>query len=171
MLHIAFPCWPVRDRLSRWLGRTFLRVNCDERTETTAWRLRDTKRLLDRSFRAKQQMALRFAGAFAPKSSFALWLRNRIFNLMRISGLQTSPPGAISRIGLHYRITEARHSTLRKPVKSGWRRWGRRPLVSPSRTLAGPPLERCPAPNPTSGQGVFYSANRRESRQFVGLLM
>ncbi len=50
MLHIAFPCWPVRDRLSRWLGRTFLRVNCDERTETTAWRLRDTKRLLDRSF-------------------------------------------------------------------------------------------------------------------------
>ncbi len=34
--------------------------------------------------RAKQQMALRFAGAFAPKSSFALWLRNRIFNLMRI---------------------------------------------------------------------------------------
>jgi len=34
--------------------------------------------------RAKQEAALRFAGIFAPKSKFKLWLRNRIFNLMHI---------------------------------------------------------------------------------------
>jgi 2-polyprenyl-6-methoxyphenol hydroxylase-like FAD-dependent oxidoreductase len=34
--------------------------------------------------RAKQRAALRFAGAFAPKSQFGLWLRNRVLNLMRI---------------------------------------------------------------------------------------
>ena len=33
---------------------------------------------------AKQKAALRFAGAFAPKSKFGLFLRNRIFNLMAI---------------------------------------------------------------------------------------
>jgi 2-polyprenyl-6-methoxyphenol hydroxylase-like FAD-dependent oxidoreductase len=33
---------------------------------------------------AKQQAALRFAGAFAPKSKFRLWLRNRILNLLRV---------------------------------------------------------------------------------------
>ncbi len=32
----------------------------------------------------KQKAALRFAGAFAPKSKFAMFLRNRIFNLMAI---------------------------------------------------------------------------------------
>jgi 2-polyprenyl-6-methoxyphenol hydroxylase-like FAD-dependent oxidoreductase len=32
----------------------------------------------------KQQAALRFAGAFAPKSNFSLFLRNRIFNLLAI---------------------------------------------------------------------------------------
>jgi 2-polyprenyl-6-methoxyphenol hydroxylase-like FAD-dependent oxidoreductase len=32
----------------------------------------------------KQKAALRFAGAFAPKSKFGLFLRNRIFNLMAI---------------------------------------------------------------------------------------
>ena len=32
----------------------------------------------------KQKAALRFAGTFAPKSSFALFLRNRLFNLMAI---------------------------------------------------------------------------------------
>ena len=36
------------------------------------------------SFSAKQKAALRFAGAFAPKSKFGLFLRNRIFNLMAI---------------------------------------------------------------------------------------
>jgi 2-polyprenyl-6-methoxyphenol hydroxylase-like FAD-dependent oxidoreductase len=34
--------------------------------------------------RAKQEMALRFAGAFAPKSKFRLWLRNRILNLLGV---------------------------------------------------------------------------------------
>ena len=34
--------------------------------------------------RAKQQAALRFAGTFAPKSKFRIWLRNRIFNLLRV---------------------------------------------------------------------------------------
>jgi 2-polyprenyl-6-methoxyphenol hydroxylase-like FAD-dependent oxidoreductase len=33
---------------------------------------------------SKQDSAQRFAGAFAPKSALALWLRNRIFNLMSI---------------------------------------------------------------------------------------
>ena len=33
----------------------------------------------------KQQAALRFAGAFAPQSKFALFVRNQIFNLMAIS--------------------------------------------------------------------------------------
>ncbi len=32
----------------------------------------------------KQKAALRFAGAFAPKSKFALFLRNQIFKLMAI---------------------------------------------------------------------------------------
>jgi 2-polyprenyl-6-methoxyphenol hydroxylase-like FAD-dependent oxidoreductase len=32
----------------------------------------------------KQKAALRFAGAFAPKSKFALFLRNQIFNLLAI---------------------------------------------------------------------------------------
>ncbi len=34
--------------------------------------------------RRKQKAALRFAGAFAPKSKFSLWLRDRIFSLMAI---------------------------------------------------------------------------------------
>jgi 2-polyprenyl-6-methoxyphenol hydroxylase-like FAD-dependent oxidoreductase len=34
--------------------------------------------------RAKQEMALSFAGAFAPKSKFRLWLRNRILNLLGV---------------------------------------------------------------------------------------
>lgn len=34
--------------------------------------------------RSKQDAALRFAGAFAPKSNFSLWLRNRIFNLLSV---------------------------------------------------------------------------------------
>ena len=34
--------------------------------------------------RSKQRAALYFAGAFAPKSEFALWVRNRLFNLLRI---------------------------------------------------------------------------------------
>lgn len=34
--------------------------------------------------RTKQKSALRFAGAFAPRSRAALWLRNRILNLLRI---------------------------------------------------------------------------------------
>ena len=33
---------------------------------------------------AKQDAALRFAGAFAPKSRFRMWLRNRIFDLLSI---------------------------------------------------------------------------------------
>jgi hypothetical protein len=33
---------------------------------------------------AKQKAALRFAGAFAPKSRFGLFLRNQIFNLLAI---------------------------------------------------------------------------------------
>lgn len=33
---------------------------------------------------AKQEAARRFAGAFAPKSKFQLWLRNRVMNLLRI---------------------------------------------------------------------------------------
>lgn len=33
---------------------------------------------------SKQKAALRFAGAFAPKTNFGLFLRNRIFNLMAI---------------------------------------------------------------------------------------
>lgn len=33
----------------------------------------------------KQKAALRFAGAFAPKSKLALYLRNRVFDLMKIS--------------------------------------------------------------------------------------
>jgi hypothetical protein len=37
--------------------------------------------------RSKQRAALRFAGAFAPKSKFALWLRNRILNLLRIEAI------------------------------------------------------------------------------------
>jgi 2-polyprenyl-6-methoxyphenol hydroxylase-like FAD-dependent oxidoreductase len=32
----------------------------------------------------KQKAALRFAGAFAPKSKFALFLRNQIFDLLAI---------------------------------------------------------------------------------------
>jgi 2-polyprenyl-6-methoxyphenol hydroxylase-like FAD-dependent oxidoreductase len=34
--------------------------------------------------RAKQESAVRFAGAFAPKSKFRLWLRNRIFDLLAV---------------------------------------------------------------------------------------
>lgn len=34
--------------------------------------------------RSKQQAATRFAGAFAPESRIALWLRNRIFDLLNI---------------------------------------------------------------------------------------
>jgi 2-polyprenyl-6-methoxyphenol hydroxylase-like FAD-dependent oxidoreductase len=34
--------------------------------------------------RAKQKSALRFAGSFAPKSKFQLWLRNRVMNLLDI---------------------------------------------------------------------------------------
>jgi 2-polyprenyl-6-methoxyphenol hydroxylase-like FAD-dependent oxidoreductase len=34
--------------------------------------------------RDKQRSALRFAGSFAPKSKFALLLRNRVFDLLRI---------------------------------------------------------------------------------------
>jgi 2-polyprenyl-6-methoxyphenol hydroxylase-like FAD-dependent oxidoreductase len=33
---------------------------------------------------AKQEAALRFAGAFAPKSKFRLWLRNRVLNLLGV---------------------------------------------------------------------------------------
>ena len=33
---------------------------------------------------AKQKAALRFAGTFAPKSHFTLFLRNQLFNLMAI---------------------------------------------------------------------------------------
>jgi 2-polyprenyl-6-methoxyphenol hydroxylase-like FAD-dependent oxidoreductase len=40
--------------------------------------------LLGPLMRSKQQSALRFAGAFAPKSRFALWMRNRILNLLNI---------------------------------------------------------------------------------------
>ena len=32
----------------------------------------------------KQKAALRFAGAFAPKSKFGLFFRNQVMNLMRI---------------------------------------------------------------------------------------
>jgi 2-polyprenyl-6-methoxyphenol hydroxylase-like FAD-dependent oxidoreductase len=35
----------------------------------------------------KQKAALRFAGSFAPKSRFSLFLRNQIFNLMAIPGI------------------------------------------------------------------------------------
>jgi 2-polyprenyl-6-methoxyphenol hydroxylase-like FAD-dependent oxidoreductase len=35
----------------------------------------------------KQKAALRFAGSFAPKSKFSLFLRNQIFNLMAIPGI------------------------------------------------------------------------------------
>jgi 2-polyprenyl-6-methoxyphenol hydroxylase-like FAD-dependent oxidoreductase len=34
--------------------------------------------------RSKQESALRLAGAFAPKSAVTLWLRNRVFNLLKI---------------------------------------------------------------------------------------
>jgi len=37
--------------------------------------------------RQKQEAALRFAGTFAPRSEFWLWVRNRIFNLMKIPGI------------------------------------------------------------------------------------
>jgi len=35
----------------------------------------------------KQKAALRFAGSFAPKSKFSLFLRNQIFNLMAVPGI------------------------------------------------------------------------------------
>ncbi len=35
----------------------------------------------------KQKAALRFAGTFAPKSNFALFLRNQVFRLMAIPGI------------------------------------------------------------------------------------
>ena len=35
----------------------------------------------------KQNTALRLASSFAPKTKFALFLRNQIFNLMRIPGV------------------------------------------------------------------------------------
>jgi 2-polyprenyl-6-methoxyphenol hydroxylase-like FAD-dependent oxidoreductase len=35
----------------------------------------------------KQKAALRFAGSFAPKSEFSLFLRNRVFDLLRIPGV------------------------------------------------------------------------------------
>ena len=37
--------------------------------------------------RSKQRAALYFAGAFAPKSELALWVRNRLFNLLRIGAI------------------------------------------------------------------------------------
>jgi 2-polyprenyl-6-methoxyphenol hydroxylase-like FAD-dependent oxidoreductase len=40
--------------------------------------------LLAPLMRSKQEAALHLAGSFAPKSRLALWLRNRIFNLLRI---------------------------------------------------------------------------------------
>jgi len=43
--------------------------------------------ILQPLIRAKQEMALRFAVAFAPKSKFRLWLRNRILNLLEIGWL------------------------------------------------------------------------------------
>jgi 2-polyprenyl-6-methoxyphenol hydroxylase-like FAD-dependent oxidoreductase len=36
---------------------------------------------------AKQKAALRFAGSFAPKSSFSLFVRNRVMNLFWLPGL------------------------------------------------------------------------------------
>lgn len=43
--------------------------------------------------RSKQKSALRFAGAFAPKSRFSLWMRNRIFDLMSIEWVGTLVAG------------------------------------------------------------------------------
>jgi 2-polyprenyl-6-methoxyphenol hydroxylase-like FAD-dependent oxidoreductase len=43
--------------------------------------------------RAKQRAALRFAGWFVPKSGFALWLRNRVFDLLRIGWVADSVIG------------------------------------------------------------------------------
>lgn len=37
--------------------------------------------------RKKQEAALRLAETFAPRSEFRLWVRNRVFNLMRIPGV------------------------------------------------------------------------------------
>ena len=41
----------------------------------------------------KQKAALRFAGAFAPKSKFGLFLRNQIFRLMGIPWIATLAVG------------------------------------------------------------------------------
>lgn len=40
--------------------------------------------LIGRLLRSKQRAATYFAGAFAPNSRFAWWVRNRLFNLLRI---------------------------------------------------------------------------------------
>jgi 2-polyprenyl-6-methoxyphenol hydroxylase-like FAD-dependent oxidoreductase len=40
--------------------------------------------MLQPLIQAKQEAALRFVGAFAPKSKFRLWLRNRILNLLGV---------------------------------------------------------------------------------------
>src|SRR5262249_17454855 len=41
----------------------------------------------------KQDAALRFAGAFAPKSKFALFLRNQIFNVLSIRWIENLAMG------------------------------------------------------------------------------
>ena len=63
----------------------------------------------------KQKAALRFAGAFAPKSKFSLWLRNRIFNLMAFLGSQILPSGVTSPTESNFRITR-RHLIIFKEI-------------------------------------------------------
>ena len=50
--------------------------------------------LLGPLIEAKQKSALRFAGAFAPKSRIGLWLRNRILNLLNIGWIADVTVGA-----------------------------------------------------------------------------
>lgn len=55
------------------------RANGDYQTAFSRYRT-----VFEPLIRSKQRAALRFAGAFAPKSRTRLWLRNRIFNLLSI---------------------------------------------------------------------------------------
>ena len=80
----ASHCWRARVRRWPWWRRISSRENCAALTGIMPKLLGDTRICSGHSFSEKQMAALRFAGAFAPKSKFALFLRNQIFNLMAI---------------------------------------------------------------------------------------
>ena len=80
----ASRCWRVRARPWPWWRRIFLPANCIAPTVTTPQAFRRYQDLFGPFVLRKQKAALRFAGVFAPKSKFSMFLRNQIFKLLAI---------------------------------------------------------------------------------------